>query len=325
MKFNASIKYLDYYLPKGRISIDEILSLNKDGEDTQVFKEQSGIRHISVFTQNDNIAEIVSNMIDKLLQTTKIKPAEIKYLVCGNPVLMGDKYSIIHYIHKKFNMEKATILSIFQLCASTLIAMGLSGNLLSSAEDEYALILSANKSPDLKKRYLGYTVQGDGISLVLMENKPGKTNLTHCFSYYNGTNSYQIIEGGCHGQDLLKLKLKIVKEGALFLQRSADKIKIPLDSFDTIIPPNTTYDVWDKLYSCLLDIEPGKFYLDNMGVGGHINDVDLIRNLKDYIDKKTQPNTLKKKDIRILIYAIDLFKSMDINYHIISLELPVME
>jgi len=71
----------------------------------------------------------------------------------------------------------------------------------------------------------------------------------------------------------------------------------------------------------LLSIEPSKFYLDNIKDGGHINDVDLIRNAKDFLDKEKQ----NKKNIRLLMYAIDLVKTLDINYHLISLNINCEE
>ncbi|MEW6618544.1 MAG: hypothetical protein AB1422_04235 [bacterium] len=328
MKLNTSVKYMDYYIPEKTVSVDEILSMNKNisidsvnnyDEFVQQFRKQSGLDRIAVLDSKDNLANIASDMVDKLFQNTDIKPSEIKYLVCGNRVLMDDNISTIHYIQKKFNLENAVILPIFQDCASTLIAMGISEKLLNKSAKEYMLVLTARKCPDIKGRYVGFTVMGDGLSLVLIENKPGRINITNWCSYNNGVSSYSKMEGSAKSLSVINLQMNIITSGVSFLQRSMKKIDIMMENIDKIIHPNTNYDVFHELYSNLLNIEPTKFYLDNIRNGGHINDVDLVRNTKDYIYK----NKSQKKRMNVLIYGIDLVQSLDINYHIITLEISL--
>ncbi len=327
MRMNTSIKYMDYYIPPKNITVEEILAMNTNNsmisgksyeEFSKQFKEESGLRNVSVFDLKDNLTEIVSSMVEKLFKTTGIKPSEIKYLVCGNPILMEGNVSAIHYIHKKYNLKNAVILPIFQTCASTILAMGLSQKLLGEKEKEYMLILSSRKSPDIKGRYVGYTVLGDGISVVLIENGPGEINITNWCSFNNGTSSCNRVESSVKSEevDVYQLQRNIISNGVSFLQRSLKEIEVELNDLDIIIHPNTYYDVWSKIYTNLLNIEQNKFYLDNIGDGGHINDVDLIRNTKDYIDK----NKAHKKSMNILIYGIDLVESLDTNYHMISLD-----
>lgn len=328
IKMNTSIKYMDYFIPSTKITVDEVLELNKDklsgsgksfNEFLKEFKEQSRLDKISVFNPDENLAVIVSGMIDKLFSTTGIKPTEIKYFVCGNPALMGGNVSVVHYIHKKFKLEKAVILPLFQPCASTIIAMGLSEKLLNTKteEKEYILVISANRMNDIKSRYLGFTILGDGLSVALIENKPGNVNISDWNSFNYGASSYEKVENSDTVPDVFQLKSNIIRNGVVFLQRSLEKNDINTKDIDIIINPNTFYDVWHKTYSTLLNIEPNKFYLENIPDGGHINDVDLIRNTKDYIDRNMKDNNKMK----VLIYAIDLVSSLDLNYHLISLDI----
>lgn len=54
-------------------------------------------------------------MIDKLFENTGIKPLEISYLICENPVLMEGNISVVHYIHRKFKLEDAVIIHKWDL------------------------------------------------------------------------------------------------------------------------------------------------------------------------------------------------------------------
>lgn len=328
MKVNTSIKYMDYFIPSNTIEVDEILSLNKNSpvmigrnynEFVQQFKEQSRIEIVSAFDPKDNLAGIISNMVDKLFETTGIKPSEITYLVCGNPVLMEGNISVVHYIHKKFKLEDAVIIPMFQPCAATTMAMGLSEKLLSTKEKKYILVLSARKAQDVQGRFMGFSMIGDGISLVLIENRPGDMNITNWLSFNNGESSYNKMDAPDKIKDIAQLQMDIIKNGVKFLQKSMSKMNIRMEDIDVIIHPNTNYQVWHKIYPSLLNINPGIFHCENIWNGGHMNDVDLVRNAKDYIEK----NKENKRSMKLLIYAIDLILSQDINYQMVSLDIKV--
>lgn len=324
MKLKASISYMDYYIPPNKVSVDEVLELNKDTiMDTNIsfeqykqdFKEQSGIKRVSVFAQDADIIGQVSQMMDKLFKTTNINASEIKYLVCGNPVLIGDNISIIHYIHKKFSLDNATILPLAQPCISSLMAIGMADKLLNSNEKEYMLIVSGNMYLDKKSRYLGFTVIGDGLSIVLVKNKPGYINIESWKSSY-GSMSYEKVEKRDRGEELFLTKSKIIRNGASFLGKCIKEMDISKEEMDIIIHPNTFYNVWHDLYSSLLQLDSSKFYLDNLWDGGHINDIDYVRNLKDYLEHYKG----SKENLNVLLFGIHLDYTSDMNYHFISLD-----
>jgi len=330
MKLNTSIQYLDYYVPSNFVLVDEILELNKEAllgsnqtldEGIQQFKDQSGLNRISVFGPKEDIATIAAEMVGQLLNTTRVQPAKIKYLICGNPVLMEGSVSVIHYVQRKHRLTHCPILPLFQPCASTAIAMGLSEKLLDKSAEEYLLVVTARKCRDLANRYVGYTIYADGVGVSLVGNVPGRASLRNWCWLNNGATSLERMEGAGGLPNVGKLRWNIVRNGVAFLRGSLEEMGLELTDVDRIIHPNTYFDVFHKLYADLLGVPPEKFYLDNMSFGGHINDVDLVRNTKDYLDALP----LRDKASTALIYAIDLSESLDTNYHLLQLDIETTE
>lgn len=133
----------------------------------------------------------------------------------------------------------------------------------------------------------------------------------------NGISSFSKRENLGNAISLLQIRSNIIKNGACFILKSVEQFGISIDDVDIIIPPNTYYDVWDKVYSNLLEIDSSKFYLDNFGYGGHVNDVDFVRNIKDYMDKCLY----REKDENMLVYGKDIIASNDMNYQTVFLEI----
>ena len=86
---------------------------------------------------------------------------------------------------------------------------------------------------------------------------------------------------------------------------------------DKIIVSNVRHDVFRELYSKLLGVSENMFYLENTQEGGHVNDIDIIKNLKDYLTKSSSENSRRI----IVLYTLDIEESMDINYHLIILNI----
>ena len=77
-----------------------------------------------------------------------------------------------------------------------------------------------------------------------------------------------------------------------------------------IIQPNAGYSVFHDLYSYYAKVNPELFYYDNIADGGHMCDIDIIRNLKDYLG-----NQEGDKGKYVMIYTPDVEPTFDINYY----------
>lgn len=117
-------------------------------------------------------------------------------------------------------------------------------------------------------------------------------------------------------QKILLNRMDMINKGGTFLRASLKKQNLTFNDIEKIITANVRYDVFNDLYSKLLGIDPEIFFLDNVPYGGHINDIDLIRNLKDYLLKTAE----KDKKEYLLMYSPDVELSSDINYHLITLK-----
>ncbi len=322
MEIDTYIKYIDYYLPESNISVDDVFSsLDKEifdrkniDKDTfcSKFKKETKLNKICTFIKEDDLASIVSGMVDKLFKETKINPQEIDYLVCGNEVLLRhNNASIIHYIQKAFNMDKSTIIPLLQPCAASLFAMGLSRSLLNE-EKKNMLILTACKWESAEDRFIDFTVRGDGIGLLLVGSDTGLLKIADWNSCNLGNPSYNKLENIAQSQDF---RSDMINRGVSFFDETLRKFNLEKDDIGKVIPPNVRHDVYYDVYSHYLKINPKVFYLDNVSDGGHICDIDIIRNLKDYMKSKK-----KAKNQNIILYTPDVEKTLDVNYHLVLLK-----
>lgn len=320
----CGIRYLDYYIPDNWIDVEEILKLNKDHPSIQGrnldevirdFKETTHLQKISVFIEEKSIYQIVEKMVQKMLAETGIDPEKITYLVCGNLALMEGEISVVHYLHQKFHMENAVILPIIQPCVSSLIAMGMANKLLGDTKEEYMLIISARRCLNLKERYVGFSIMGDGLSLALIENKESKITIENWNATNNGRISFEKVKGGGAFQNVAAMQKHIMSNGIRFIGECLEQFQTSYDEIEKILNVNTNYEVWHTIYPNLLGIEEGKFYTDNINFGGHLNDVDYIRNIKDYVSARKGGSP----EYDILVYGADLVQSYDLGYDCIML------
>lgn len=318
-----SIEYLDYYIPEKSVSIEDIIRFNEESDEAiksvgwkefaTSFKQRSGLDKISVFSGREDLLQGLENMIVNMFKVTGISPEKVKYLVFGNDTFLNGKVSIAHYIQAKYNFFKAIILPLYLVCVSTVTALGLSEKLLLDKEEEYMLIISNGERNNLKNRYVGFTILGDGVSLVLVKNDYGKININSWRGIDNGRASLEYVKGKGEIRNVSAIQKHLITNGVKFIQDSMRKFKIDYPQIHKIIQVNTNRQVWEKVYPQLLDTREDIFYLDNLSYGGHINDVDYVRNLKDYMDSKENVN--RNLDSWIAIYGANLTTSHDISYN----------
>lgn len=313
---HTRIEYMDYYLPEHTVSVNEILSSMAE-VDIDEFTALTKMEQIAVFQKEDKVM-LLEQMIEKMIENTKVPVDKIRYFVCEHdPLMQYENVSVIHYLHKKFHMSQTKILPIVQPCATALYAMELSTKLLD--EDEYLLSISINdwSQVPLANRFLKFTIMGDGISLVLMKKSREESTKPEV-SYWNSLNygitSYTACEQREYGKKPVLNRLSMIKEGVKFLKTQLQSAHKSFDEIEKIIVSNVRYDVFYNSYAMMLNIDQELFYLKNASYGGHANDVDVIRNLKDYLE------TNQKSKGMVCLYTLDIEESMDINYHFLLLQ-----
>ncbi len=312
------IEYLDYYIPRKKVLSRRVLE-NKDINSEQ-FINDTGINTINVFEQYE-LPDALDNMFDKMFKSQNIELSKIKYIACETtPLTKYHNISVVHFLQKKYGMDKAKIIPLHQPCAFALCAMELSTKLLE--QDEYMVILCANdwSERELGERFLKFTIMGDGIGLVLVKNDvEEKSNIRiHDWYYENyGVSSFTTYNTKNYESEPVLNRLSMIKKGVDFITRSLKQSNKSITDIDKIIVSNVRHDVFRDTYSGLLGISSNVFYLENTQEGGHVNDIDVIRNLKDYLEKKHGEDN---KEV-IALYTLDIEESMDINYHLMILNI----
>lgn len=315
------IEYLNYYIPRKKVLSRKILE-NRDIDSEQFIKE-TRINSVNVFEQYE-LPGALDNMFNEMFKSKNIELSKIKYIACETtPLTKYHNISVVHFLQKKYGLDKAKILPLHQPCAFTLCAIELSTKLLE--QDEYMLILCANdwSEREVEERFLKFTIMGDGIGLVLVKNDSEEKSgiRIHEWYYENyGVSSLKTYNTKNFESEPVLNRLSMIKKGVDFITSSLKQSDISISDINKIIVSNVRYDVFRDTYSGLLGISPNVFYL-NTQEGGHANDIDIIRNLKDYLETKQGEDN---KEI-IALYTLDIEESMDINYHLIMLNLDIKQ
>jgi 3-oxoacyl-[acyl-carrier-protein] synthase III len=274
------ISYYDYYKPEE--SLSALTILNQVGVATKVKNHlinQGNLRQIAVETELTP-HEMLGNLIEKYMQTHMVE--DIQYLIfTGDDYWINSSISVPYYLIVKYGMKNATVLALNQGCAGTLHALHLADNLVRNNLRTKVLIAAVSKIDGVKNRYAHPTLLGDGAGILVVE-KSGSLKVLDCLMMSDGTNSY---ENYTHaGQDFetnwflreqeLNLNLNRILTG--IIRRNGLKV----EEVRLFVPQSINYLTY-KMHYQKMNVKGDKFFLRNIPDGGHLGDVDTIRNLKD--------------------------------------------
>lgn len=304
------IAHLDYSVPKARITLSDILSdggLN-ERDLAQISQKLRG----AVFTKQKLIedwerlssmfagdrkteADIFVEMLTKMFASGIAWPSEISYIIYahGNSVSVGDPWAlhsdevcvnVPYFLQQKMEMGNAIVFNVEQECTGSFTAINIAKLLVEHGGAGKVLILSSNYFEYNQKRLMGGSVfVGDGQGLMLISSGSGPLEIIDGVGKTDGTidsiNSFMDA----------KNQEKIVDVGASLIHDLLRKHGLSFDDVPFLVPLNTTPFVW-RDYAKRLGISLKKVFFENMGKGGHLGDVDLIRNLRDISSKQEVPN-----------------------------------
>lgn len=296
------IKYANYYIPDNYLSIEEYVKvlddevLEKIGMDTvnrddlaKILKNTMGIQRIYM-EDRKNEAQIYGKMLERYFTSESTSPGDIDFIIYtrGNSVAKGDPWSmtedpcinIPYFLQNQFKMSNARIFNVEQDVSGTLIAAGIAFSLISSGLAGKVLLLSRNffQSPENRLMW-GISLVSDGMGL--MEISVGDSGLT--IVDFAGTTDGSICRVRDFSIDINREK--VVRIGSHLIKRLVDKNHLTMKDISLIIPQNISKSVWN-FYCQTLDFPKEKTFLDNFSEGGHMGDVDIIRNITDIGEKK---------------------------------------
>lgn len=323
----AKILYMDYYLPQNRVSAKKhmdsieipIPHIYKSKEEyNQAFIKQLEIEYLCIENEK-NLIEIFSDMLKRFFELKKIDKTQIKYIFYTKAhrsyyAFRGDgKYyadnkdensvSIPYYLAAKFGLEQACIIVNDGKCSSVIQAIEMS-SMCCQEKGGYALILdpSFSSSPN---RYMNIALLGDGAGIMLIGNE-------------KNSHGYEIIDSLIKTSGIFSLHLYEKNKDAFQVFGSVATMMSELCKYDNIFEKQillkrgiknkdikaaitlnvkVLVDLYKRIYT-------DRLYDRNLPYGGHISDVDLIRNFKDYLIDSG--NAIEEGDYIVLVaYGTD--------------------
>jgi 3-oxoacyl-[acyl-carrier-protein] synthase-3 len=310
METRSYISYLDYSLPEARVTISGILSNGplSDRDEAQisvkllgdVFPKQkliASLEPMSSMCMGDrkNEADIFVEMLTRMFASDAALPSEIGYIIYarGNSISRGDPWAlhsdeqcvnVPYFLQHKMKMAKAVVFNVEQECTGSFTALKIAKLLAEHGEAEKVLILSSNYFELNQKRLMGGSVFiGDGQGMMLISKSPGRIEIIDGIGRTDG--SIDSVNSFLQSTN----QETVVKVGCSLMSELLDKHGLSFDDVLLLVPLNTTPFVWSH-YAKRLGISLKKVFFENMGKGGHVGDVDLIRNLMDISSKVGFPD-----------------------------------
>lgn len=287
------IIYSDYFIPNNYISVEEAvrnspdfkLPAEFDSYET-LFKRQReiGFDKVAIGTYETNVITFTNLMTD-LINKTHVNPEEINYLIETDPVLFNVNHSninITHYLKMKFGMNNAAVFALSQNCSAVSLAIGLTLETIRN-KGGYAIILSNNISPCRNRAVPQWAgVQGDGASILLVGKEPYEYEIVDYKSSSYGYPSYRDYlrtqNDVPDNKYLIAMHNHCIKEIKKFLETNS----VSINDVCMMIPQSTNRYTYLQIYASALGISEDKIFLDNIPRGGHMGNVDVARNLKDF-------------------------------------------
>ncbi len=277
----------DFVLPDGFESLEEY---------TNNFIKQKKIEGI-YSVEDDKEVDLFCDLVDKFIKDTNVDVNDIDIIIYTKGVPLHENLvNVPYYIQKKFNIKNAMIFNVEQTCGATLAAINIVNAMISSGKYKSALILSSSIIKDYEKRDVKVTLISDGMGLMYIEKNPKRFLIEDCLSRATGSYSYSI-ESFTKRKNYREL-VNYLNNGVNLIKDIISRNNLTLNDIVLISPQNTTYSGWET-YSILLDIPISNIFLDNISKGGHIGDVDTIRNITDIYNRN-----LIQKDKFFIAYGL---------------------
>lgn len=283
----AGIVYANYYLPDTFYPVWDFLKTSKfkharDEDFCECFISQSKQEFIHV-EQEKNEVQIFDGLLRKFFEECPIPRDEITHVIFTSlDNWVRDGVYIPFYLVENYSLTAASITGLSQECVTSLQALQFAHALVESNTARNVLILSICYGRTMEERYTGTTVVGDGAGVMLVGKNGNHSKIVGFDSVADGRYSF-------YKYNRLPPKiggLEIAKKGVEFIIQLLKKNGRTLDEMKMIIPQNINFSEY-HMYAQYLGIGMERFFTRNIVRGGHLTEVDTIRN---YVDFRNDPD-----------------------------------
>lgn len=293
-----AIQYIDYFIPEGRIGIDDIFSeasaaskmppaFSTPQEGADFFKSTLALEMVSCsqgLTEEQMLGSLLTKMID-----AKIVDCKDIDLIISIGDDQGNSQRMLnpgHYIQFKYGFVHADVMAFSgNHCANTEYAIVLAEGLLKCGKANHILVINASIFRSHADRIVGtYGVHGDAAGIVYLNNVINDgISITGHHSYTNG-----ILYKADVNEKMLSLVL--CKNYLTCLSGFIRKFSIQPEDIVAIIVQNANYHLVSQ---CLqsLGFMPKLLFLENISKYGHLDSIDFIVNLKSIMESNYQEGT----------------------------------
>jgi 3-oxoacyl-[acyl-carrier-protein] synthase-3 len=307
----AYLSYANYTLPPYSQSIDDFVRTLQEegslgdrnaGEVTYTLKEALGISKVYISSRENELG-LFSDLLERYFLLKDIQPSDIGYLIYarGDSIATGDPWSLVddtcinvpYHLLEDFQMTQAQVFNIEQECTSTLMALKIADSLIKTDPVKKILILSRNFFTENQKRLMGGSiVVSDGAGIIEISAESPGLELIDFMSYTSGR--INMVRGLTNAQNMEE----VFSNGVGLINHLLNKNHIQTKDIAWIIPQNLSKASWN-LYSRMLHFPRDRVFLNNLSDGGHIGDVDFVRNIADL----TRQQLARPGDL-LLVYGI---------------------
>ncbi len=297
----ATIRYVNYHIPDHSISLEDYFNMldetvlektNMKGiaskELARIFEKTLGIREIHIEDKKNEVS-LFGQMLEHYFASGAAAPGEIDYIIYANwnSVVKGDPWSktdaecinVPYFLQREFGMHNTQVFNIEQDCTGSLVGAQVASALINDGSARKILLLSKNILENQEYRLMG----GVGIisdGLAMMELCAADSGLALIDFAAAADGSMTMDKDFSQGIN----QAKVVQVGANLIKSLLQKNNLTVKDISVIIPQNISKSVWN-LYCQVLDFPMQKVFLENFTIGGHMGDVDIIRNIADVCKK----------------------------------------
>jgi 3-oxoacyl-[acyl-carrier-protein] synthase-3 len=273
------LRYASYELPDGRRPASEF---SPTGADTakayQLFLEQSGL--VDILSKSEHPPrEVFERLVSRAIESKELQPERLRYvLFSGSAALFDEEICVPYYLLEHFGFHDARVLLLHQECTSTLQGLELARRLLASDPGQVLLLAISSGHDD--NRFTGSSLLADGAGMLIADSEFGDVEVCEMASIYSGESSVDVIEGGAGKRH----PMRTLKLGAQVIEKVLKLANLTIEDIAAVIPQNiNAFNT--VLLSRLLKAPEDLMFRDNQCNGGHLLEVDTIRNVSDFLDR----------------------------------------
>lgn len=306
-----SITYTDFAIPDVAHPLEDFVTRLDvsyfNGELSQqdilhILKVGMGVKEVFVGERREE-AQLFSGLLERYFRKNDPDPADIGYIIYtrGDSVAVGDPWSLTegecvnvpYFLQERFGMTNAQVFNVEQECSGTLIALKIAWSLLTTDEIKKVLILSRNFFEGPDKRLMGGAILvSDGVGILEVSREPEGLEMIDFVACTSGKISkVRDLASAANMEEVFTTGVNLIRE-------LLDRNGLSVDEVAWLIPQNLSRNSWN-LYCQMLSFPKERVFLDNVTAGGHLGDVDIIRNISGLVDK----GVLRRGDF-VIVYGL---------------------